>query len=118
MTRALKAVYVGGIVLEMVIRLPYERQRRQIAMRDQRVSATERGVLGLLFVGTFVLPMVYCCSSWLDRANYRWSDPTKTRAGGTCMVLFGAALWLFWRAHVDLGHNWSRPSKSVSARPW
>lgn len=59
----LKAIYLGGIVIEMVIRLPYERQRRQIRMRDQRVFGMERGLLGLLFVGTFLIPIVYIFTS-------------------------------------------------------
>ncbi len=98
MQHVLNAVYLGGIVVEMVIRLPYERQRRQIQMRDQRVSGTERGLLGLLFVGMVFAPIVYIFTSWLDRANYRWSEPTKARVGGLGTVLLGAALWLFWRA--------------------
>jgi protein-S-isoprenylcysteine O-methyltransferase Ste14 len=110
--RVLKALYLGGIVVEIVIRLPRERQRRQIQMRDQRVSCLERGLLGLLFVGTFLIPIVYIVTSWFDRANYRWSKTTKAGAGGLGTVLFGAALWLFWRAHVDLGPNWS-PSLEI-----
>lgn len=39
----------------------------------------------------------------------------KARAGIVGTVLFGAALWLFWRAHVDLGQNWS-PSLEIGER--
>ena len=115
MNRVLKAVYLGGLIVEIVIRLPRERQRRQIQMRDQRVSAAERGLLGLLFVGTFFLPLVSIVTGWFDRASYRWSAATKARAGGVGAALMGAALWLFWRAHVDLGQNWS-PSLEIGER--
>lgn len=113
--RVLKVVYLAGLVVEIVIRLPRERQRRQIQMRDQRVSRMERGLLGLLFAGTFFLPIVYIVTGWFNRANYRWSAATQARAGGLGSMLFGAALWLFWRAHIDLGQNWS-PSLEIGER--
>lgn len=115
MNRVLKAVYLGGLIVEIVIRLPRERQRRQIQMRDQRVSAAERGLLGLLFVGTFFLPLVSIVTGGFDRASYRWSAATSARAGGVGAALMGAALWLFWRSHVDLGQNWS-PSLEIGER--
>lgn len=115
MNRLLKAVYLAGIVVEIVIRLPRERQRRQLQMRDQRVSRLERGLLNLLLVGTFLIPIVYSTTSWLDRANYRWSERAKARAGGLGALLFGAALGIFWRAHADLGANWS-PSLEIGER--
>lgn len=115
MKRILSGIYFGGIVAEIVIRLPYERQRRQIQMHDRRVSSTERGVLGLLWIGTFLMPLLYSVTSWFDRANYRWSASTKARAGGLGAALLGAALWIFWRAHVDLGQNWS-PSLEIGER--
>jgi protein-S-isoprenylcysteine O-methyltransferase Ste14 len=115
MSRVLNVLYLGGIIAEIVIRLPYERQRRQIQMRDQQVSRMERGLLGLLFLGMFFIPIIYIFTSWLDRANYRWSEPAKARAGWIGSILLGAALWLFWRSHVDLGQNWS-PSLEIGER--
>jgi protein-S-isoprenylcysteine O-methyltransferase Ste14 len=110
-----KIVYLLGLVAEIVIRLPHERERRRRAMRDQRVSRAERSLLGLLFTGTFALPMLYICTSWLDRADYRWSETTQARAGRLGTLLLGLALWLFWRAHADLGRNWS-PSLEIGER--
>jgi protein-S-isoprenylcysteine O-methyltransferase Ste14 len=111
----LKALYLAGLAVEIAIRIPRERQRRQIQMRDQRVSLAERRLLGLLFIGTFLLPIVYIFTSWLDRADYRWSETTKVRAGGVGSIVLSAGLWLFWRAHVDLGQNWS-PSLEIGER--
>lgn len=114
MNRLLKALYLAGMVAEIVIRAPYQRQRQQIQMRDQRISRLERGLLNLLF-GSFLISLLYSCTSWLDRANYRWSATTKARAGGVGAALLGAAVWIFWRAHSDLGQNWS-PSLEIAER--
>lgn len=114
MQRLFKGLYLAAIIAEIVIRAPYNRRRRQLQMRDQRVSPLERGLLGLLF-GTFLVSLVYIFSSWLDRANYRWSEQARQRAGGLGAALMGAAVLIFWRAHTDLGQNWS-PSLEIAER--
>lgn len=114
MKRPSKVLYLVAMLAEIVIRAPYNRQRKQQAMRDQRVSGLERGLLGALF-GTFLISMVYVFSSRLDRADYRWSEKTKQRAGGLGAVLMGVAIWIFWRAHRDLGQNWS-PTLEIAER--
>ncbi|HEX6291502.1 MAG TPA: protein-S-isoprenylcysteine O-methyltransferase [Herpetosiphonaceae bacterium] len=107
MDRLLKAVYLSGVIAEIVIRLPHERQRRQTTMTDERVTAQERWVLAVLFLGMFFLPVCYSFTPWLDRADYRWSAQARARAGGAGTAILACALWLFWRAHEDLGRNWS-----------
>ena len=113
--RLFTLVYFAGLVVETVLRLPYERQRRQITKTDQRVSSTERGLLAALSVGGLILPLIYSLTGWLRFANYRWSPTTKVRAGSLGSLLLAAALWLFWRAHHDLGSNWS-PSLEIGAQ--
>ena len=85
--RLFTAVYFGGLVAEIVLRLPHERQRRQIAKTDQRVSPTERGLLAVLSAGGLLIPLIYSLTAWLRFANYRWSRPAKVRAGGIGSVL-------------------------------
>jgi protein-S-isoprenylcysteine O-methyltransferase Ste14 len=97
------------------LRVPYERQRRQIPKIDQRVSHTERGLLAVLSLGGFFIPLIYSLTSWLDFANYHWSPATKARVGSIGTVLLGVAIWLFWRSHHDLGKNWS-PSLEINAQ--
>lgn len=41
----LTLAYFVGIALQIVIRAPYDRQRRGAAKTDQRVSATEQAIL-------------------------------------------------------------------------
>ena len=105
--RLLKAVYFGGILAQIVIRMPYEQRRRTERFTVDRVTGQERALVGVLFLGSFFIPAVYALTPWLNGADYRWSPRTKVRAGGIGTIILAAALWLFRRAHVDLGPNWS-----------
>lgn len=110
-----KAVYFAGMVVEMILRIPYDRRRRQIPKTDQRVTRLERSLLAGLFFALFFLPVIYSLTTWLDFANYRLSPSTKARAGSIGTMLLAAAVWLFWRSHRDLGTNWS-PSLEIGAQ--
>ena len=112
MKRRLAWLYWLGVVLQVVVRMPHERARRQVTISDQRISGAERSVLGLLFVGSGLLPLIYSATRWLDRFNYGWSPKGQARAGAIGSAFLGASLWLFWRSHADLGRNWS-PSLEI-----
>ena len=107
MDRIFKVVYLLGVLVEIVIRMPYERQRRRTTMMVEHVDTTEQALVGLLFCGIIFMPTTYIFTPWLERANYRMSVQAKRSSGGIGMVLLLVALWLFWRAHRDLGQNWS-----------
>ena len=103
-----KSVFVLSILLEIVIRMPYNRIRQHTNVATDRVSATEKALLGLMTLGLFFLPVIYIFTDWLRFADYRlpfW-------LGIVGIVLVGLGLSLFWRSHVDLGRNWS-PSLQV-----
>jgi protein-S-isoprenylcysteine O-methyltransferase Ste14 len=103
----LKALYFLGVLAEVVVRLPHERRRRRTRVADDRVTALERSLVGLVFVGMFFVPAVYALTPWLDRADYRLSREAGGRAGGLGAGIIALAVWLFWRSHADLGRNWS-----------
>lgn len=103
-----RIAYFAGIVVEMFIRAPLERQRRKTRVASSQVSQQERLILGLLFLGMFVLPLVYALTPWLDFANYELPD----WAGWLGVGLLAGALLVFYQAHRDLGRNWS-PSLQV-----
>lgn len=107
MEQLFKALYFGGMIVESIVRWPYDQQRRQLAKTDQRITPAERSLLTGLAVGMFVLPLAYSLTSWFNFANYRWSPATKARVGSSGTLFLGAAIWLFWRSHRDLGTNWS-----------
>jgi protein-S-isoprenylcysteine O-methyltransferase Ste14 len=50
-----------------------------------------------------VVPILYAATDWLDFANYT----LPVWAGWLGVALIGGAIFLFWRAHADLGLNWS-----------
>jgi protein-S-isoprenylcysteine O-methyltransferase Ste14 len=103
----LKMLYFLGVLAQVVIRIPHEQQRRRTRMAVERVDASERALVGLLFVGIVFAPAVYASTSWLDRANYRLAPEAERTAGGVGAALMTFAVWLYWRSHDDLGRNWS-----------
>jgi protein-S-isoprenylcysteine O-methyltransferase Ste14 len=115
MEKWFKALYFLGIVFEIVVRAPVERRRRAIEKTDQRVSATERALLGGIFAGFFIPPLIHSTTRWLRFADYPLTARTKTRMGCIGAALYAAGLWLFWRSHHDLGANWS-PSLEIGAQ--
>jgi protein-S-isoprenylcysteine O-methyltransferase Ste14 len=115
MEKLFRVLYFAGIVAEIIVRAPHERQRRQIPKTDQRITGVERGLLTVLFGTMFFIPLAYSLTPWLRFADYRWSPAAKARAGGIGALLLAASLWLFWRAHRDLGTNWS-PTLEIGAQ--
>jgi protein-S-isoprenylcysteine O-methyltransferase Ste14 len=102
------AVYFLALLVEIIIRVPLDRQRRREKMSEQRVTAQEKILLGLLSLGGFIVPLIYAVTHWLDFANYA----LPAWAGWLGVLLTAGALFIFWRAHADLGLNWS-PSLEI-----
>ena len=97
------AIYFAAILIEMAIRAPLNKRRKQLKMSERRVTTQEKTLLGFLFLGMFFVPILYAVSNWLDFANY--SLPAW--AGWLGVILIAGAVFVFWRAHADLGLNWS-----------
>jgi len=113
MKRIFTIIYFAGMIAEIIIRTPYDRQRRAIPKVDQRISRVERGLFGGISLGMFGLPLIYGLTTWLDGANYPVSKRARGRLGAIGTALLGVSVWLFWRAHRDLGTNWS-PSLEIN----
>src|SRR5687768_5969305 len=96
-------VYWLAIVAEIIIRAPLNKKRKAEKMSERRITTQEMILLNLLLLGGFILPLIYSLTSWLDFANYVLPD----WAGWLGVLLITAAIFVFWRAHADLGLNWS-----------
>jgi protein-S-isoprenylcysteine O-methyltransferase Ste14 len=102
------AIYLVAIIVEIIIRIPLNKRRKQEKMSEQRVTRQERTLLGLLSLGMFFIPIIYAATNWLDFANYT----LPAWAGWLGVLIIAGALLVFWRAHADLGLNWS-PSLEI-----
>jgi protein-S-isoprenylcysteine O-methyltransferase Ste14 len=107
-------VYFAGLVVEVIVRFPHERARRRVTRTERRDTPAERAVLVGLSLAVFVLPLIYSLTRWLDFADYGLAPRAKARAAGLGAALLAGALWVFWRAHRDLGTNWS-PTLEIGA---
>jgi protein-S-isoprenylcysteine O-methyltransferase Ste14 len=102
------AIYFAALVIEMIIRAPLNSKRKQEKMSERRVTGQEIFILVLLLFGGFIMPIIYAVTNWLDFANYT----LPTWAGWLGVLILGGGLFIFWRAHADLGLNWS-PSLEI-----
>lgn len=96
-------VFFLAMVAEMVIRAPLNQKRKTEKMSERRVTAQEKSFLFLLWTGMFILPVIYAATDWLDFADY--ALPIWAPWLGVALIV--GAVVVFWRAHADLGLNWS-----------
>ncbi len=96
-------VFLAGFVVYVTIRGVFEQRAKGNKTKVSRVDGQERVLLVLVGAGCLLLPVVYLATSWLAFADYRL--PLAVTGAGT--LTMALALWLFWRAHKDLGRNWS-----------
>src|SRR6266498_5454946 len=104
----LTAIYFAALIIQIIIRAPIDRKRRQQNISERRITNQEKTLLGLLTLGGVVAPILYAATNWLDFADYT----LHVWAGWLGVVLTAGALFVFWRAHADLGLNWS-PSLEI-----
>jgi len=93
-----KIAFIVILVGQIVIRFPYRNNSKSHATGRQ-----EQLLLFGLTIGAMLLPFVYIFTDWLSFADYPASGVVVSL--GVLLVVVG--LWLFWRAHTDLGKNWS-----------
>jgi protein-S-isoprenylcysteine O-methyltransferase Ste14 len=103
----LKYLFLAGVVVEEIIRFPHRRRQRR-AWRAKRIALTRTSPLDIAldmvaFTGMEITPVVYAFTTWLDFADYRM----PAWVGWVGVTVLAAAVWLLWRAHADLGHDWS-----------
>jgi protein-S-isoprenylcysteine O-methyltransferase Ste14 len=98
-----KLIWFLGFVIGYLIRLPHERRswRTRTAHRFDRVR--DYGPVAVCLLGQGIVPGVYAVTDQPAFATYTF-QPLLAWLGA---AVFAFALWLFHRAHRDLGRNWS-----------
>lgn len=97
-----KDVYFIGLIIGSVIRIIYARKPKKDQLKQNLQSSLEQVFLSLNSLG-FFLPLIYLFSSWLDFADYPLPPGVSWSGAG----LFSVALFLLWKAHYDLGKNFT-----------
>ncbi|MDI4663985.1 isoprenylcysteine carboxylmethyltransferase family protein [Xanthobacter autotrophicus] len=99
-----KIAWAVGVVSWYVLRIPFERRAKRQQVADARHrTARDMTLLTISTLGLGVLPAIYAITSFPRFASYA-PVPAQVVAG---VLVFVAALWLFWRTHRQLGRNWS-----------
>ncbi len=107
-------IYFIGFIVHIIIRIPHSRRYKTIRknLSDNRMDWLEILLLFIISIGIFHLPLFHAVTSWLDFADFHLPTWASLTGGGIGGIVFAFALWLFWRAHVDLGLNFS-PSLQI-----
>jgi protein-S-isoprenylcysteine O-methyltransferase Ste14 len=98
-----EVIWFLGLVAWYVIRYPFERRAKKVSVTKSVYDRRDRSLLALAFVAMFIVPLLYVLTGFprpLDR-------PVISAIAGLGVATLGAALWLFYRSHADLGRNWS-----------
>ncbi|MEM6722622.1 MAG: protein-S-isoprenylcysteine O-methyltransferase [Bacteroidota bacterium] len=94
-----------GVVLvgTYIIRYPHEKRNKANQITNNQKAPLEMALVGFVFLGMMVLPVLYLFTSLFAFANF--SLPLWANVLGLFLIL--PTLWLFYRSHKDLGRNWS-----------
>ena len=101
--RAWDLVFLAGFVAYVVIRGVWIERTKGEVKEVRRSDPLERVAMALVFLGSLLLPALHLFTPLLRFADYALPAPLPW-CGAALLPL---ALWLFWRAHADLGTNWS-----------
>ena len=101
-----KLIFLIGVIAAEVIRFPHRMRNKQARRTKQSADRTRPIDLVLdlgAFTGMEILPLIYVFSGWPQFADYTRPEVL----GWLGAVVFAGCLYLLYRAHVDLGRNWS-----------
>ncbi len=86
-----------------LLRLSPNRRARKTAVRYSGRDLREFALMAASLTGLGIVPCIYVATHVLRFADYSFV-PVASYLG---VAVDSAALWLFYRTHRDLGHNWS-----------
>ena len=96
-------VFFVGFVVYLGIRRVFASRTKSQEKTVSRIDGLERVLLVTVITASLLLPVLYLFTSLLAFADYRL--PLLVPWIGILVMV--TSLWLFWRSHADLGHNWS-----------
>lgn len=86
-----------------LLRLRPQQRSRKTPVQQSARGPREFILLGCSLTGLGIVPFIYVATGFPRFANY----PFAAAQGYLGIAVFCVALWLFYRTHSDLGHNWS-----------
>jgi protein-S-isoprenylcysteine O-methyltransferase Ste14 len=86
-----------------IVRFYFKLKQRKNKIKLDHKTTLEKVLLFSAQIGMMMVPFIYIFTPWLDFANYKF--PNEAAYLGISLIPF--TLWLFYRAHKDLGKNWS-----------
>jgi protein-S-isoprenylcysteine O-methyltransferase Ste14 len=98
-----KVIWLAFGVVWAVLRRAPGRRSRKTPVRYSARGARELVLLGASLCGLGIVPFVYVTTHFPRFADYPYI-PALSYLG---IVADAASIWLFYRTHRDLGHNWS-----------
>jgi protein-S-isoprenylcysteine O-methyltransferase Ste14 len=98
-----KIVWLVFAVGWALLRLNPNRRARKTTVRYSARGIRETVLLAVSFTGLGIVPCIYVATRLLRFADYPFA-PVASYLGIAVDVV---SLWLFYRTHRDLGHNWS-----------
>ena len=99
----LKIGYVIVLIGTFIIRFPHAKRNKTNTIESNLKGDLEKILIGLVFLGMMIVPLIYIFTNLLSFANYRL--PNMFHIVGLIVII--PMLWLFYRSHKDLGANWS-----------
>lgn len=103
-TWILKRIFMAFWLSTFLIRMPFERAQKKNTITVNQKTKEERLLLGGVFLGTILIPLLYISTSLFAFADYSSTFLFQIIGLG----LIPPAWWLFYRSHKDLGKNWSQ----------
>ena len=95
--------FFGALISSIAIRVPHDRRSRSAKVVHSRKGPLEAVLLGAVALGGGVLPLLFAATPLLAFADH--GLPSWAFGLGAVVVVLW--LWLFQRAHADLGTYWS-----------
>jgi protein-S-isoprenylcysteine O-methyltransferase Ste14 len=109
-----KWIFVIALLIWGFLRYPYQRRAARIPVRKTARNLTETSLLAAAALGLGVIPVFYVATGFPGFAEHRF---VRDFAYAGALV-FALALWLFYRAHRDLGRNFPSALTSVRVMSW